>query len=132
MPSQLAVPYVRLRSAPPWRAALVATAVGAGALGLAACGSSSTPADATTSTAEATTTTTVPGGTATVNANSASTEELAAAFDAAGVPNASRWAREVTEYRPYSDDGWAALRTELAKYNIDEATFAKITSVLSL
>lgn len=67
-----------------------------------------------------------------VNANTASVAELTTAFDAAGVPNASKWAREVEEYRPYSDDNWQHLREELAKYNIDEATFTLITSVLTL
>ncbi len=35
-----------------------------------------------------------------VNANTASVEELQAAFEAAGISNADRWAREVAEYRP--------------------------------
>ena len=69
---------------------------------------------------------------ATVDANTASVAEMTAAFEAAGVPNAARWAREVEEYRPYSDDGWAHLRQELDKYNIDDATFDQIVSVLSL
>ena len=36
-----------------------------------------------------------------VNANTASVDELQAAFEAAGISNAGRWAREVAEYRPY-------------------------------
>jgi hypothetical protein len=68
----------------------------------------------------------------TVDANTASVDEMAAAFEAAGVPNAQRWAHEVEEYRPYSDDGWAHLRQELSKYNIDDATFDQITSTLTL
>jgi hypothetical protein len=67
-----------------------------------------------------------------VNANTATVTELTAAFESAGVPNASKWAREVEEYRPYEDDGWVHLREELDKYNIDDATFEKITSVLEL
>ena len=71
--------------------------------------------------------------TAKVNANTAPVAELAAAFAAAGVPNAGRWAREVEEYRPYTGtDDWAHLREELAKYNIDDATFAEIVSVLGV
>src|SRR5215217_2976229 len=54
-----------------------------------------------------------------VNANTASVPELQAAFEAAGVTNAARWAREVDEYRPYptNDSNFAKLRQELAKYN---------------
>ena len=56
---------------------------------------------------------------------------MAAAFEAAGVDNAERWAREVEEYRPYdASDNWAKLRDELAKYNIDDDTFERIISVL--
>ena len=72
------------------------------------------------------------GATTKVNANDASVEELAAAFEAAGIPNAARWAHEVEEYRPYSDDGWAHLRQELSKYNIDDATFEQIVATLEL
>ena len=72
------------------------------------------------------------GETTKVNANDASVEELAAAFEAAGIPNAERWAHEVEEYRPYSDDGWAHLRQELSKYNIDDATFEQIVATLEL
>ena len=32
--------------------------------------------------------------------NTATQEEIAAAFVAAGIPNAERWAQEVVEYRP--------------------------------
>lgn len=72
------------------------------------------------------------GETTKVNANDASVDELAAAFEAAGIPNAERWAHEVEEYRPYSDDGWAHLRQELSKYNIDDATFEQIVATLEL
>ena len=110
-------------------AALGLTAV----LGLAACGSDSS-AGATPVTAGATAASTVAPGTASdatradtastasaakVSANDASEAEIAAALSAAGVPNASRWAKEVTEYRPYptDDPSLSALRKELAKYN---------------
>ncbi len=55
----------------------------------------------------------------TLSANNATIAELAAAFEAAGISNAQRWAREVDEYRPYDTDDtdYAKLRRELAKYN---------------
>ena len=67
-----------------------------------------------------------------VSANTASQSELAAALAAAGVPNADRWAREVTEYRPYpaDDPTLQVLQDNLAKYNPDPATLAGILSVL--
>lgn len=69
-----------------------------------------------------------------VSANNATQSELAAAFEAAGVSNASKWAREVEEYRPYAtgDTGFGKLRGELAKYNPDSATVEQIVAVLSL
>jgi hypothetical protein len=68
-----------------------------------------------------------------VSANSASQSEIAAALDAAGVPNADRWAREVVEYRPYdaSDAALQKLQDNLAKYNPDPATLAGILSALT-
>jgi hypothetical protein len=119
--------------------ALVAVVGAAGLLG--ACSSSDdpqvteSPTSSTTTTLTTTTTAAADGdGTevTTVDANTASVDEMAAAFEAAGVANAQRWAHEVEEYRPYSDDGWAALRQELSKYNIDQDTFDKITSTLTL
>ncbi len=70
---------------------------------------------------------------ATVSANTATTQELIAALEAAGVTNADRWAREVMEYRPYdtSDPTLQHLQDELAKYNPDPATLAAILSVLT-
>jgi DNA uptake protein ComE-like DNA-binding protein len=69
----------------------------------------------------------------TVNANTATVDELAATFSAAGISNADRWAREVAEYRPYDDaPAWTKLRHELAKYNIDPAVLEKIVAVLVL
>ena len=93
--------------------------------------SSSTTATGSDSESTSTTENTTATGTK-VNANDASVSELTDAFEAAGVPNASKWAREVEEYRPYSDDDWASLRSELAKYNIDEDTFQKIVGTLEL
>jgi DNA uptake protein ComE-like DNA-binding protein len=85
------------------------------------------PDDATTTTEAAESAAT------TVDANNADIDELAAAFEAVGVANAERWAREVDEYRPYSGtDDWAKLKQELSKYNIDDATLAKILSVLEV
>ncbi|MEI2653513.1 MAG: hypothetical protein V9G12_15445 [Microthrixaceae bacterium] len=95
-------------------------------------GGSDTTSPDTTSPDTAADTTDASGATTKVNANDASVEELAAAFEAAGIPNAARWAHEVEEYRPYSDDGWAHLRQELSKYNIDDATFEQIVATLEL
>ena len=113
----------------------------AAALVLSACGSSSGEASSTTAatTAAADSSTTASSGTAgtsstaKVDANTASNEELIAAFTAAGVANPDRWAREVQEYRPYSGtDDWAMLKQELSKYNIDDATLAAIISTLEV
>lgn len=93
---------------------------------------SNSSAGDTSSADETTTTTTSASGVTKVNANTASESEIASALDSAGVPNASRWAREVAEYRPYSDDDWQHLREELGKYNIDEPTFALIISALTI
>jgi hypothetical protein len=68
-----------------------------------------------------------------VNANTASVDELTAAFTAAGISNADRWAREVAEYRPYeADPSWARLRQELGKYNIDPAVLDQILAILTV
>jgi competence protein ComEA len=68
-----------------------------------------------------------------VNANTASVDQLQAAFEAAGVTNADRWAREVAEYRPYdADPTWAQLRQELGKYNIAPDVLEKIIAVLEV
>ena len=68
-----------------------------------------------------------------VNANTASVEELQAAFEAAGISNADRWAREVAEYRPYAHDPtWAQLRQELGKYNIAPDVLEQIIAVLEV
>jgi ABC-type transport system substrate-binding protein len=68
-----------------------------------------------------------------VNANTASVEELQAAFEAAGISNADKWAREVAEYRPYpADPTWAQLRQELSKYNIAPDVLEKIIGLLEV
>lgn len=70
---------------------------------------------------------------ATINANTANVDELQAAFAAAGISNADRWAREVAEYRPYdADPTWAKLRQELGKYNIDPVVLEQILAILTV
>ena len=65
--------------------------------------------------------------------NTATQEEIAAAFTAAGIPHADRWAREVVEYRPYeADPTWARLRQELGKYNIDPVVLEQIVAMLQV
>ena len=118
------------------------------AVGLAACsgaGAAATSATApdptggatssstTTSSTSASSATSAPAAGTKINANTATVEQLQAAFEAAGIPNADRWAREVAEYRPYpSDPSWAQLRQELGKYNIDPAVLAQIIAVLEV
>ena len=72
--------------------------------------------------------------TATVDANHASADELVAAFEAAGVSNAERWADEVEEYRPYPTDDpeLTTLQQELQKYNPGDQTLQAILSVLTV
>jgi hypothetical protein len=69
-----------------------------------------------------------------VNANTASVADMQRAFEAAGISNAARWAREVEEYRPYptDDPSFAKLRRELAKYNPAPGVVDQIVSTLSL
>jgi len=68
-----------------------------------------------------------------VSANDATVAELQQAFEAAGISNASKWAREVEEYRPYPDDpSFAKLRQELAKYNPAPAVVEQIVATLAL
>ena len=97
-------------------AALLAFAV----LMSAACGGDSE--SAATDTAASQTAASPAAGdseTQTLSANDASEDELAAAFEAAGISNAAKWAHEVVEYRPYpaDDTEFQKLRAELAKYN---------------
>ena len=68
-----------------------------------------------------------------VSANNASIADLTAAFEAAGISNAARWAREVDEYRPYPNDpNLPKLRQELAKYNPGPGVVDQIVATLSL
>ena len=114
-------------------------------LSVAACSSagaspSAAPTDAApsaaptaTASAGASTAASSQAGTSRINANTASIEELQAAFEAAGITNADRWAREVAEYRPYaSDPTWAQLRQELGKYNIAPDILEQIIAVLEV
>jgi ABC-type glycerol-3-phosphate transport system substrate-binding protein len=107
-------------------------------LALGACGSGG---DSNSSDSAATTVTTTAAGAAAgtgatgkVDANKASVAELQAAFEAAGISNAAKWAREVEEYRPYptDDPSFAKLRSELAKYNPSPEVLTKIVAALSL
>ena len=137
----------------------LATLAVAGVLTLAACGGgddneTATPAAQVTTTAApttvaATTPTTVPAVTTTTaavaaattttavskpNANTASRAEMTAAFTAAGISSASRWAVEVEEYRPYpvTDPTMAKLRQNLAKYNPGPGVVDALIASLSL
>jgi ABC-type phosphate transport system substrate-binding protein len=119
--------------------AVVAVPVLVALLGLAGCGgseSSSSPSSTTTTADSSASPTTSASGTSTakVNANTASQAEIAAALEAAGVPNADRWAGEVVEYRPYATDDptFAKLKQNLAKYNPGDAVVTKIISALTL
>lgn len=68
-----------------------------------------------------------------VNANTATPAQLEAAFVAAGVTHAARWAKEVGEYRPYpKDPTLAKLRYELSKYNISPDELDKIVAALEV
>ena len=120
-------------------------------IALSACGgaSSAAPAATPTSLAAAAPTTVVAvatsaastsptvvaaASTAKVSANTASVDDLQQAFEAAGIPSAARWAREVDEYRPYdtADPSMAKLRSELAKYNPAPGVVDQIVAHLSL
>lgn len=117
-------------------ARLAATCAAAVALGLVACGGSTTPSGGSASSAPASptgeATSTSPAAVRKVSANTASKDEIAAALASAGVPNAERWADEVVEYRPYptNDPNLTKLRTSIAKYNPGQETTDKIVSVL--
>lgn len=116
----------------------VLTALLAATVVLVACGgaantpaaNATTPAAAATSTA----TTTTASSITKASANNATAAELQAAFEAAGVPNASRWIIEVQEYRPYptDDPSFAKLKSNLAKYNPSADTLSRILGALSL
>ncbi len=95
----------------------------------AASAAASSAADAATSAVAAAETAAAAGK---VNANDATVDELTAAFEAAGIPNAGKWAHEVEEYRPYdaADADWTHLRDELAKYNPEPAVVEAIIATL--
>ncbi len=104
-------------------------------LGACSSGSDSGSPETAASTAATTGGTPAAGGVAAqVDANKATVAQLQAAFEAAGISNAAKWAREVEEYRPYptSDPGFAKLRSELAKYNPSPQVVSQIVAALSL
>ena len=105
---------------------------------LAGCGSNDgdTAQSASPTTSVVVSSTVAPGGSAAevgqVDPNTASQSQIQAAFEAAGVSNAGKWAKEVTEYGPYSPDTISdTLTKELGKYGIDEQTLNTILSVLA-
>jgi membrane-bound lytic murein transglycosylase B len=120
------------------------TALIAATVTLVACGGAASPpaSNATQSAAIATAapagtstaTTTTAASTTKASANNATAAQLQAAFEAAGVPNASRWIIEVQEYRPYptDDPSFAKLKSNLAKYNPSADTLSRILAALSL
>ena len=94
-----------------------------------------------TSTRTAVTATATPSGASSapaaagkVSANNATVAELTAAFQAAGIANAARWATEVDEYRPYpaTDANLPKLRQNLVKYNPGPGVVDSIVAALSL
>jgi hypothetical protein len=119
---------------------------GSGSSGSTGGTTSSTAPSAATSSSDAgssASTSMAPGGSATaaggattasakVSANTASEDEIKAALSAAGVKNASKWADEVVEYRPYpaDDANLQKLQDNLAKYNPDPDTLQGILSAL--
>lgn len=146
------------RTSHPTRSLILPRAI-AGAIALSACGAStvapstSTPSSATAASSTpvqptATTVARVALPTAStaaspvpsvqagknVDANKASIAELQAAFEAASIRNAARWAREVDKHRRYPTDDptFTELRQGLAKYNPDAETVEKIIATQSL
>ena len=123
---------------------LVLSVLSAAAVAIAACGGAAS-SGAVDPTATAAITTVAPARTsasaatasstaAKASANNASAAQLQAAFEAGGVPNASRWVIEVQEYRPYpvDDPTFAKLKSNLAKYNPSAETLSRILAALSL
>ena len=123
----------------------VLSALMAAAVLLVACGgAAATPAANATATGPTTATaapaattiatSTTASGAVQASANNATAAQLQAAFDAAGVPNASRWIIEVQEYRPYPTDdlSFAKLKTNLAKYYPSADTLSRILGALTL
>jgi membrane-bound lytic murein transglycosylase B len=126
---------------PLFRALLAATVMLAACGGAANAPTANTPvASPTAAAATATsvaTNTVAPSASSTAtkaSANNATAAQLLAAFEVGGVPNASRWVREVEEYRPYPTDDptFAKLRSNLAKYNPSADTLNRILAALSL
>ena len=109
----------------------VLNALTAAAIILAACGG---VANSGASNATATTAATAASTATKASANNATAAQLQAAFEAGGVPNASRWVIEVQEYRPYpvDDPTFAKLKSNLAKYNPSADTLSRILASLSL
>jgi len=123
----------------------VLTALIAAAVTLAACGGAASPpasnanANVTASStaapaASGAATTTTASSATRASANNATAAQLQAAFEGAGVPNASRWIIEVQEYRPYPTDDptFAKLKSNLAKYNPSADTLGRILAALTL
>lgn len=99
---------------------------------LAACGTDSdSPATSQDSPGEVASS---DASTGKVSANNASEEELLAAFEEAGIPNAKQWSHEVEEYRPYpvDDPSFQKLRAELQKYNPGPGVLDAILALLEL
>ena len=117
----------------------------AAAIAVAACGGAAN-GGASNATASSVITTVAPAATSATaaataastvtkaSANNATAAQLQAAFEAGGVPNASRWVIEVQEYRPYpvDDPTFAKLKSNLAKYNPSAETLSRILAALSL
>ena len=119
-------------------AAIILAACGGAASGGASNGASTAPiatsAPASTGAPTAIAAATAAPATTKASANNATAAQLQAAFEAGGVPNASRWVVEVQEYRPYpvDDPTFAKLKSNLAKYNPSADTLSRILAALSL
>jgi hypothetical protein len=109
-------------------------ACGGAAAGPAASASAAVSNVATASPAASVAATTATSEATKASANNASAAQLQAALEAAGVPNASTWVREVQEYRPYptDDPSFAKLKSNLAKYNPSADTLSRILGALTL
>ncbi len=96
--------------------------------------STSTATPASTGSSGASGTTSAAAAPAKVSANNATAAQLQAAFEAAKIPNAANWVREVQEYRPYptNDPTLAKLRQNLVKYNPAPGVVDAIVATLSL
>lgn len=105
-----------------------------GAAATPATNATATAVTAATLAASNTAAATAASATTKASANNATAAQLQAAFEAAGVPNASRWVIEVQEYRPYPTDdaSFAKLKNNLAKYNPSADTLSRILGALSL